>query len=84
LPADPDRVRVVRWYLRYGLSYRDLEELLAERVVIVAGSIVIATLLHRAGDSILALAWTTVATVLVRLRRTLRLPTPASWLHPAT
>ena len=25
----------VRWYLRYGLSYRDLEELLAERGVIV-------------------------------------------------
>jgi IS6 family transposase len=23
----------VRWYLRYGLSYRDLEELLAERAV---------------------------------------------------
>jgi IS6 family transposase len=23
----------VRWYLRYGLSYRDLEELLAERVI---------------------------------------------------
>jgi transposase-like protein len=23
----------VRWYLRYGLSYRDLEELLAERSV---------------------------------------------------
>src|SRR3954449_7497844 len=23
----------VRWYLRYGLSYRDLEELLAERCV---------------------------------------------------
>ena len=22
---------VVRWYLRYGLSYRDVEELLAER-----------------------------------------------------
>jgi transposase-like protein len=22
----------VRWYLRFGLSYRDLEELLAERV----------------------------------------------------
>jgi hypothetical protein len=22
----------VRWYLRYGLSYRDVEELLAERV----------------------------------------------------
>ena len=22
----------VRWYLRYGLSYRDIEELLAERV----------------------------------------------------
>ena len=25
----------VRWYLRYGLSYRDIEELLAERGVIV-------------------------------------------------
>jgi transposase-like protein len=23
----------VRWYLRYGLSYRDVEELLAERGV---------------------------------------------------
>ena len=26
-------VLCVRWYLRYGLSYRDLEELLAERGV---------------------------------------------------
>jgi transposase-like protein len=25
----------VRWYLRYGLSYRDVEELMAERGVIV-------------------------------------------------
>ena len=25
----------VRWYLRYGLSYRDLEELLAERGITV-------------------------------------------------
>ena len=25
----------VRWYLRYGLSYRDVEELLAERCVAV-------------------------------------------------
>jgi IS6 family transposase len=25
----------VRWYLRFGLSYRDLDELLAERGVIV-------------------------------------------------
>jgi transposase-like protein len=24
-------ILAVRWYLRYGLSYRDLEELLAER-----------------------------------------------------
>lgn len=24
-------VLAVRWYLRYGLSYRDMEELLAER-----------------------------------------------------
>jgi hypothetical protein len=28
-------VLVVRWYLRYGLSYRDVEELLAERGVTV-------------------------------------------------
>jgi IS6 family transposase len=26
-------VLAVRWYLRYGLSYRDLEDLLAERGV---------------------------------------------------
>jgi transposase-like protein len=26
-------VVAVRWYLRYGLSYRDIEELLAERGV---------------------------------------------------
>jgi transposase, IS6 family len=26
---------VVRWYLRYGLSYRDVEELLAERGITV-------------------------------------------------
>src|SRR4030095_15651386 len=25
----------VRWYLRYGLSYRDVEELLAERAITV-------------------------------------------------
>jgi transposase-like protein len=32
----PDVITVaVRWYLRYGLSYRDIEELLAERGVIV-------------------------------------------------
>jgi IS6 family transposase len=30
----PDVIMLtVRWYLRYGLSYRDLEELLAERGV---------------------------------------------------
>src|SRR3954463_564081 len=30
--CDQDGIVVaVRWYLRYGLSYRDLEELLAER-----------------------------------------------------
>ena len=27
----PPDVTAVRWYLRYGLSYRDVEELLAER-----------------------------------------------------
>ena len=26
-------VLAVRWYLRFGLSYRDLEELLAERAI---------------------------------------------------
>jgi transposase len=28
-------ILAVRWYLRYGLSYRDVEELLAERGVAV-------------------------------------------------
>jgi IS6 family transposase len=28
-------MRAVRWYLRYGLSYRDVEELLTERGVTV-------------------------------------------------
>jgi transposase-like protein len=28
-------VLAVRWYLRYGLSYRDVEELLVERGVVV-------------------------------------------------
>ncbi len=32
----PDVITVaVRWYLRYGLSYRDIEELLAERGIVV-------------------------------------------------
>jgi transposase-like protein len=32
----PDVIAIaVRWYLRYGLSYRDVEELLAERGVLV-------------------------------------------------
>ena len=32
----PDVIAVsVRWYLRYGVSYRDVEELLAERGVFV-------------------------------------------------
>jgi ribosomal protein S4E len=30
-------VLAVRWYLRYGLSYRDVEELLAERGITVDG-----------------------------------------------
>jgi len=29
------RRHTVRWYLRYGLSYRDVEELLAERGITV-------------------------------------------------
>ena len=32
----PDVITLaVRWYLRYGLSYRDVEELLAERGITV-------------------------------------------------
>ena len=32
----PDVITVaVRWYLRYGLSYRDVEELLAERGIAI-------------------------------------------------
>lgn len=35
----PDVITVaVRWYLRYGLSYRDVEELLAERGIAVITS----------------------------------------------
>jgi transposase, IS6 family len=32
-------VPAVRWYLRFGLSYRDVEELLAERGVEVDGTV---------------------------------------------
>jgi transposase-like protein len=28
-------ILAIRWYLRYGLSYRDVEELLAERGIAV-------------------------------------------------
>lgn len=32
----PDVIMIaVRWYLRYGLSYRDVEELLAERNIVI-------------------------------------------------
>ena len=34
VPTGGDHV-AVRWYLRYGLSYRDVEELLAERGITV-------------------------------------------------
>jgi IS6 family transposase len=34
--SPPDVIIVaIRWYLRYGLSYRDVEELLAERGIVV-------------------------------------------------
>ena len=38
----------VRWYLRYGLSYRDVEELLAERGIVVDPS----SLVHTARDDL--------------------------------
>lgn len=37
----------VRWYLRYGLSYRDVEELLAERGIEVANIFDTAQRLYR-------------------------------------
>jgi transposase-like protein len=37
-------VLAVRWYLRYGLSYRDVEELLAERGITVDRSRLVHTL----------------------------------------
>ena len=45
----------VRWYLRYGLSYRDVEELLAERGVEV--------------DHVTVYRWVQRFTPLVRRRR---------------
>jgi transposase-like protein len=38
----------VRWYLRYGLSYRDVEELLAERGIEVDQS----SLVHALRDDL--------------------------------
>ena len=36
IPIPPEVIMLaVRWYLRYGLSYRDVEELLAERGITV-------------------------------------------------
>ena len=42
----------VRWYLRYGLSYRDVEELLAERDIVVDHELIDAARpsRHVAGD----------------------------------
>ncbi len=54
----------VRWYLRYGLSYRDVEELLAERGVSV--------------DHVTVYRW--VPTVHTRVRRSgTDTPSPARW-----
>ena len=40
--SPPEVIAVaVRWYLRYGLSYRDVEELLAERGVECPGGAVV-------------------------------------------
>src|SRR5436305_10853989 len=41
-------VLAVRWYLRYGLSYRDVEELLAERGITVDPP----SLVHTARDDL--------------------------------
>jgi len=51
----------VRWYLRYGLSYRDVEELLAERDITVdhvtsVGPAVHARV-HRGGAILSACSW---------------------------
>jgi transposase-like protein len=45
-------VLAVRWYLRYGLSYRDVEELLAERGIIVDRSSLVHTPRYELGKCI--------------------------------
>ncbi len=53
----------VRWYLRYGLSYRDVEELLAERgvtvdhVTIYRWGATVHTGARRSGTDVLSRAW---------------------------
>jgi len=53
----------VRWYLRYGLSYRDVEELLAERgvdvdhVTIYRWGPTVHTGVRRSGTDVPSRAW---------------------------
>ena len=53
----------VRWYLRYGLSYRDVEELLAERAVTVDHVTIYRWVqrftpeVHRGGQAMPARSW---------------------------
>jgi transposase-like protein len=52
----------VRWYLRYGLSYRDVEELLCERGITVDHVTIYRwvqrfTAVHRSSSSLPTAAW---------------------------
>ncbi len=46
----------VRWYLRYGLSYRDVEELLAERGIMV-DHVTIFRWVYRSNIELRSLSW---------------------------
>jgi len=63
----------VRWYLRYGLSYRDVEELLAERGVTVDHVTIYrgCSVLRRSSPRPLARAAVLAASLGLRLRSAL-------------
>ena len=61
----------VRWYLRYPLSYRDLEEMMAERGLWVDHSTIARWVLHYA------------PILNRRIRREMRIPTArGGWMKP--
>ena len=57
-------VLCVRWYLRYSFSYRDLEEMMAERVCLLT------TRRSTAGSSTMLLSWRSAADLISKSRQT--------------